>query len=142
MDEVIAALAAAGFSEKDRLRVVPGPLLRATHGNHGHTHMPLSLSATYQPMHDRYDAACARANAQTPDLELDLQGLDKPLWGHHSGRRCADTVARNTMAVTGATERDIDLIFGWKEAFYSKEMQLHYESSFDRERRCMVTSMM
>ena len=136
------ALQAAGFTEPGRLRVVPGPLFRSTHGTLGHTNMPLSVSATYQPLHDMFDAAYKEANARTPDPELDLCGMEEPLWGHHSGRRGADTVARQTMHITGATERDIDMVFGWKEAFYSKEMQLHYESSFDRERRCMVTSMM
>jgi len=43
------------------------------------------------------------------------------------------------MAETGATEQDIDLVFGWIEAFYSAKMQVHYESKFDRERRKNVT---
>ena len=135
LGNLINALHAAGFTEAGRLRVVPGPLFRSTHGASGHTNMPLSISATYQPLHDLFDAAHAMANAVRPDPELDLRGLPKPLWGHHSDRRGADTVARQTMHLTGATERDIDLVFGWKEAFYSKEMQLHYESSFDRERQ-------
>ena len=140
--QVASALQVAGFTEQGRLRVVPGPLFRSTHGSIGHINMPLSISATYQPLHDLFGEAYAMANAVTPDPELDLRGLPAPLWGHHSGRRGADTVARQTMHLTGATERDIDMVFGWKEAFYSKEMQLHYESSFDRERRCLVTSMM
>ena len=45
------------------------------------------------------------------------------------------------MAETGVTEADIDLIFGWQEAFYSQKMQRHYESHFDRIRRAAVTSM-
>ena len=56
-----------------------------------------------------------------------------------TARRFADTVARATMALTGATEQDIDMIFGWLEAFYSRKMQIHYQSDFDRERRCAVT---
>ena len=44
------------------------------------------------------------------------------------------------MAVTGASEKDIDLLFGWLEAYYSAKMQDHYESVFTRERRCRVTS--
>ena len=43
------------------------------------------------------------------------------------------------MARTGVTERDIDLAFGWQEKFYSKVMQLHYETRFDRDKRYRVT---
>ena len=50
-------------------------------------------------------------------------------------------VARETMHLTGATEQDIDIIFGWLEAFYSQKMQVHYQSRFTRTRRCAVTSM-
>ena len=55
-------------------------------------------------------------------------------------RRCADTVARATMAKSGVSEQDIDLVFGWLEALYSQKMQVHYESSLSRVRRAMVTS--
>ena len=41
----------------------------------------------------------------------------------------------------GATETDIDIIFGWLENFYSAKMQMHYESKFDREKRKVVTMM-
>ena len=87
------------------------------------------------------DAAFAAANEESPDPELDLQGLPAPQWGHHSFRRGADTVARQTRRESGATEADIDLIFGWNESFYSSQMQLHYESTFDRTRRTAVTSL-
>ena len=53
----------------------------------------------------------------------------------------ADTVARQTMSTTGASEQDIDLIFGWNERLYSQKMQVHYESKFDREKRKVVTRM-
>lgn len=113
--------------------------MRATHGTLlGLTHMPLSVSVTYAPLHQYFDKAYAIANADSPDPELDLQGLEAPKFGHHSDRRGADTVARQTRAQTGATTQDIAIIFGWKEAMYSKDMQCHYESSFDRERRCLV----
>ena len=79
--------------------------------------------------------------AEGPDDELDLQGFDKPLWGNHSLRRFADTVARQTMALTGASEQDIDLYFGWLERFYQQKMQIHYESRFTRTRRSAVTSL-
>ena len=83
-----------------------------------------------------------RPRPGAPDPELDLRGLAEPLWGHHSIRRGADTVARHTMLITGATERDIDLIFGWNEHLYKAMMQLHYESNMQRDQRSKVTSMM
>ena len=52
----------------------------------------------------------------------------------------SDTIARQTMALTGATEQDIDLYFGWMERFYQAKMQIHYESRFTRTRRTAVTS--
>ena len=45
------------------------------------------------------------------------------------------------MAVTGASEQDIDLYFGWMERFYQQKMQVHYESRFTRTRRTAVTSL-
>ena len=136
---VMAELSLAGFD--DWLSVVPGPLLRATHGAaKGLTHMPIVPGSTYSILHDCFDAAFTEANRSSPDPELDLQGFDSPLWGHHSLRRFADTVARETMQITGATEQDIDIVFGWLEAFYSAKMQLHYQSRFTREKRSAVTS--
>ena len=87
------------------------------------------------------ERAWREANASSSDPELDLQGFAEPLWGHHSFRRFADTVARETMALTGATEQDIDLYFGWMENFYNQKMQVHYQSRFDRTRRTAVTSL-
>jgi hypothetical protein len=124
------------------LSIVPGPLIRATHSaGTQSTHMPLDPGSTYQSLHKYYDEAYARANVRLADPDLDLQGVEKPLWGHHSGRRGADTVARRTMETTGATEQDIDLVFGWQESLYSQKMQLHYETTFNRERRVRVTMM-
>ena len=135
-----AELQRAGFSSA--LSVVPGPLARATEGEvRGYSHMPLQPDSTYGILHDAFDEAHRLANLDSPDPELDLQGLEAPLWGHHSSRRGADTMARQSMAITGASEADIDLIFGWQESFYSRQMQRHYESHFDRARRAAVTSM-
>ena len=39
----------------------------------------------------------------------------------------------------GVSERDIDLVFGWQEAMYSRKMQDHYETRFNRDRRYRVT---
>ena len=49
-------------------------------------------------------------------------------------------MAGQSRATTGATEREIDITFGWQEALYNSIMQLHYESHFDREQRATVTS--
>jgi len=119
--------------------IVNGPLLRATHGSLL-LHMPIDPGSTYELLHKIYDEAYEMANPiGDPDPGLDLQGMDSPLWGHHSNRRMADTVARQTMAKSGATEYDIDLVFGWQERMYSQKMQLHYETRFNREQRYRVT---
>ena len=103
--------------------------------------MPLQASSTYDSLHKLLDEAYERtmADPSDPDPEIDLQGREAPQWGHHSFRRFADTVARTTRGETGATEQDIDIIFGWLEAMYSHKMQLHYETKFLRELRCCVT---
>ena len=119
--------------------IVEGPLMRATDGGHV-SHMPLDPSSTYGTLHAIMDEAYELANPEgDPDPWLDLQGLDAPLWGHHSWRRLADTLARATMARSGASEQDIDLVFGWQENMYSQRMQYHYETRFNRERRYRVT---
>ena len=137
---VVYELAQAGFTKW--LSVVPGPLLRASHGKAlGFTHMPIVAGSTYDTLHLAMDDSFRAANLTSQDPELDLQGWPGPAWGHHSFRRFGDTVARETMGLTGATEKDIDLIFGWNEAFYHAKMQDHYECVFTRSRRCQVTSM-
>ena len=141
LGSVLNELTKAGMA--DYASLVPGPLMRATHGKDmGFSHMPLQPSSTYSMLHKCFPRAYELANAESADTELDLRGLLKPLWGHHSARRGADTKARDTMHITGATERDIDLVFGWNEAMYRAIMQLHYESNTQRDRRAMVTSMM
>ena len=105
--------------------------------------MPLDPSTTYGTLHKLLDEAYALANPTgDPDPWLDLQGLDEPLWGHHSFRRCADSVARATMSQTGATEDDIDLTFGWQEKMYNQRMQYHYATRFNREKRYRVTMLL
>ena len=136
---VAAELTRAGFG--DWLAPMAGPLLLSTKGESaGYSFMPIQPGSTYDVLHDVMDDAFRMANESSPDPELDLRGLAKPLWGHHSARRAADTFARQSRESTGATERDIDIVFGWQEALYSAQMQLHYESHFDRERRAAVTS--
>ena len=43
------------------------------------------------------------------------------------------------MARTGMSEDDIDLTFGWNERMYSRKMQHHYATRFNRDRRWRVT---
>ena len=104
--------------------------------------MPLQPTSTYDTIRECWSEAYRLANLHSPDPELDLRGLLEPLWGHHSARRGADTVARHDREETGATEEEIDLVFGWQEALYSQRMQRHYESDFDFIRRAAVTSLM
>ena len=131
----------AGFGGK--ATVVPGPLMRATHGAKlGLAHMPLQPGSTYQVLHDCLGEAYRLANLDSPDPELNLHGRVVPQWAHHSLRRGSLTSARNDMQVTGATEQEIDIVYGWNEAMYSARMQLHYDSDFDFLRRAAVTSMM
>ena len=140
---LMSELHLAGFGPCPWLDHVPGPLLRATH--HGeslpYTHMPIVPGSTYEILHDIFDEAYSLTQESGPDPELDLQGWDEPVWGHHSLRRFADTVARETMSQTGASEQDIDLVFGWMENMYSAKMQLHYQSRFTRTKRAAVTSL-
>ena len=139
---VVGELQRAGFTEDGRIAIVPGPLIRASsHAGSVQSHMPLVPGSSYGVFHNLLDEADRLANLASPDPERDLRGLAKPLWGHHSNRRAADTVARQTMSTTGASEQDIDITFGWQEAMYCARMQLHYESTFDRERRKAVTRM-
>ena len=103
--------------------------------------MPLDQGSTYTILHEMLEQAFDEVQAMGPDPELDLQGYEEPLWGHHSFWRFADTVARQTMHLTGVSEQDIDLYFGWLERFYSSKMQVHYESRFTRTKRTGVTSL-
>ena len=73
--------------------------------------------------------------ARGPDPEFDLEGRDSPKWGNHSIRRVADSAARQSMAETGASEEDIDLVFGWNEAVHASKMQHYYASRRDIVRR-------
>ena len=141
LDTVMYELTKAGFGKK--VSVVPGPLMRATHGaSLGLAHMPIQPGSTYQALHDCLDEAYRLANLNSPDPELNLHGRSVPKWTHHSVRRGSLTAARNDSPVTGATEQDIDIVYGWNEAMYSAQMQRHYDSDFDFLRRAAVSSMM
>ena len=140
---VMAELARAGLSH--RATVTKGPLLRSTLGGKSEvlTDMPSPPESLFSKMHALLEEAHARANRESPDPELDLQGLKHPKWGSHSLRRGGDKVARQHMQETGATEADIDIVFGWREKFYSEQMQLHYAglTRSDRVKKARVTSM-
>ena len=139
VEVVCAELMRAGFA----CSLVPGPLMRSSHFRAPVllSHMPLQPQGTYDSLHSLFDDAYAQLVAEGGDPELDLRGLPAPLWGHHSLRRMADSIARATMSESGATEQDIDITFGWLEAMYNQRMQLHYASHLDRTRRARVTSL-
>ncbi len=67
-----------------------------------------------------------------------------PKWSSHSLRRLADTVARRFREVTGVTEGEIDIYFGWMERVLKKAMQMHYASLSIKERmdHAKITGMM
>ena len=73
------------------------------------------------------------------DTELELGGRQVAAFSTHSWRRFADRVARETMAETGATPLMIDLMFGWKEEFHHKDMQIHYAGLMERLLRAIIT---
>ena len=146
-DRVIGAtvtmLLKAGFTEAGLVSTTAGPLVRATRGSNLLTHMPLqpqTASEMSSVLQEAWDMA--NADPADPDPQRDLEGRDSPVFGEHSLRRMADTVARRTMELTGATEMDLDLMFGWQEKMYSRKMQIHYEQRFTRERRAKVTSLL
>ena len=134
----------AGFTEAGRISVVPGPLLVATTDiGRALTHMPLDPGSTYPLITDSLSRAYELANPEgSPDPQLDLGSRSMPRWAHHSNRRGSNSVARKTQALTGATEMEIDLTYGWQERYYNKKMQVHYEARFDRVRRAAVSSLL
>ena len=113
--------------------MTPGPLLVATERQGREiSHMPLDPGSTYPIITAALRRAYELANAETPDPQLDLGHRSEPRFTNHSNRRGANTVARQTMSVTGASDMDIDLTFGWQERFFNAKMQVHYEARFDR----------
>ena len=87
--------------------------------------------------------AYAKSQAmEEPDLELDLEGLEKPKFGHHTNRRTGDKVARDSQEVTGVEKGEIDDHFGWNQRERAKDSQLHYAGRRDRSRRARLTMML
>ena len=113
VNEARAILNRVGIKQRERFAIVPGPLLRASHGGLGLSHMPARPNSA---MGKLLAEAYTRVQTQGPDPELDLEGRAEPLWGDHSIRGAADSAARQTRGETGASEEDIDLVFGWNEA--------------------------
>ena len=106
--------------------ITPSPLLRATRGVRVSL-MPLSEGSTYQRFTTLLPEAEKMAQEREGgDPDFDLESRGEASYGNHSMREMADHVARQTMRETGATETDIDRMFGWCEAWYRKKMQLHY----------------
>ena len=113
-----------------------GPFLRSTESGSGAlTHMPLQVGSTYtHHVGSMRSAYALSASMEEPDLELDLQGQETPVFANHSARRHADRVARETLDKTLCTLMDIDVVFGWNEAKRRKDMQTHYQG-LDRVQR-------
>ena len=138
--EIAELMVAAGLGA--HTDVVPGPLLRATRG-HLLTHMPLAPDSSYTHMMAALRDAYAISQAMDePDLQLDLEGLEKPKWGHHTLRRTGDKVARDSQEETGADKGEIDDLFGWNQRERAKDSQLHYAGRRDRARRSRITMML
>jgi hypothetical protein len=128
--------------------LVPGPMLLATTGGKRpvRTLMPLSTASTFAPTKELLVRAAARADgvAGDPDPDLDVREGRGAKWSTHSLRRLADTTARRYREVTGSSEAEIDIFFGWNERVLLKAMQLHYASMSTRELMALakVTGMM
>ena len=124
--------------------IVPGPLMRATHG-YSLSHMPLAVDSTYTHLSVAMKMAGDISAAMVePDPELDLQGQESPIFTNHSLRRKSDGVARESMEATGATKQMIDSFYGWLLKEMQKDMQLHYAGLVRGGRRVVarVTMMM
>ena len=127
------------------LTVVPGPFVRATLGK-TLTHMPLATASTYTHLLGATKAAYEISKMmKEPDMELDLQGAEKPKFGNHSFRRHSDKVARESLPLHEArgvinvvTKQLIDYFYGWLLKEMNKDMQLHYAGLDRPSRRCLA----
>ena len=122
--------------------LIPGPMLLATTGGKSpvRTLMPLSTASTFAPTKKLLEEAAAGANAAVgdPDPDLDVRDGREAKWSTHSLRRLADTTARRYREVTGSSEAEIDIFFGWNERVLLKAMQMHYASMSTRELMALV----
>jgi len=118
--------------------VVPGPLIRATHG-HTLTHMPYSPKSTHVHIVPAMFEAHSRVVASgRPDPEYDLTPDLAPKFGNHSNRRHADRVAMRSAEKNGVKEIDIDFFFGWNLKKMKEEMRLWY-AGLDRVMRLKLS---
>ena len=134
LDKVARILTSCNFS----VVITPGPFIRATQGNLV-TLMPLATGSTYKGMVDLLPEAEKLAK---PDPDFDLEGATASSYGNHSFRQLADRCARDYRHLSGATEVEIDRMFGWNEAMYRRVMQLHYAGRHERVKRKMITGYM
>ena len=136
VDECVSSAGLGRFIDQ-----VPGPLLRASHGKLL-THMPIAVGSSYKHLIGALKGAWEISSAmEEPDLELDLEGLEKPKWAHHTFRRTSDRFARASMKETGVSEVDIDDQFGWEQAERAKKQQLAYAGRQHRAQRARITMM-
>ena len=105
-------------------------------------HMPLTPDSSYTHVIGALKRAYRiSSRLEEPDLEFDLEGLTSPKWAHHTFRRTADRMARDSAAETGATKDDIDDLFGWLQAERSKDQQKAYAGIAERSVRAQCTMM-
>ena len=150
LDELIVDLEAAGLQGHK----VPGPLIRASVGGSSRTLklVPLALSSGMKEVKSLLTEAYEDLNPEkteggqriAKDKDLDLAPGADAKWSSHSLRRLADTTATFYQALTGITEAQIDIYFGWHERVLLKAMQRHYASLSIRQRMALakITGMM
>ena len=73
--------------------------------------VPDSSINILRALKEAYEISC---EMNEPDLEMSLLAWTSEV-GHHSFRRGADKMARDTMKKSGADKGDIDVTFGWKQ---------------------------
>ena len=121
---------------------VPAPLLLTTTGGTRPKVLiqPFSVQSAPGPTKELLEKAHRDANtaAMGPDPDLDTDPRRPCKWSTHSLRRLADSVARRYRHVSGATEAQIDIYFGWNERVLLKAMQVHYASLSIRERMLLA----
>ena len=138
LDQITEELTAMGYVAAK----VPGPLLLSTTGGMAPKRkiMPFGVGSASGPAVEMLQAAhkAANQNPLDPDPDLDLDARREPRWATHSLRRLADTCARRYREVSGATEAQIDIYFGWQERLLKKAMQTHYEPLSIRARMALA----
>ena len=85
-----------------------------------------------------YEKSCTM---DEPDLELDLEGREKPAFGDHGNRRYADKRALDTAEQTQVPRTVHNDHFGWAQKAQRKDSALHYHGRTERLLRAKVTSL-